>query len=394
RKNSDALAITTPPPYLILKDSENGWPFSYPLTLIKQLNTNVEIQYTPDVEDYDIDIDINTDQMMNDEYFASMLAHEILHGMGIYYLIQPLSDMLPNLGFSSEVVMPPVDTVEYENEEGILKEIKTFLPPSVYEKNFVNLEKLVNSKIVSNNNNNFISSDYYYFNETYYWAFKDLPLNIYVHQPLLENSEKIQLQQFNQTLFNWGGYPIAQNFYKSAISENSIGFLTTEGDILKLQTYNNEYVGDFFHISTPYSCESKFKCSIEDETDHHKLEYGPNFVMLPKYYVMDMNVEEKIQTYAPHNQYGLLSDGIVHMLTTMGWTERNHTRNDKNYIVLMPDDLKNLQIIESVNPSNIELKINDEQNIASLVSSDGTSFQHVSSRFILLTILFVIFFLI
>jgi len=129
RKDSDALAITTPPPYLILKDSENGWPFSYPLTLIKQLNTNVEIQYVSDTEDYDIDIDINTDQMMDDKYFTSMLAHEILHGMGIFYLIQPLSNMLPNLGFSSEIVMPPIDTAEYENEDGVLKEIKTFLPP-------------------------------------------------------------------------------------------------------------------------------------------------------------------------------------------------------------------------------------------------------------------------
>jgi len=393
RKNSDALAITTPPPYLILKDSENGWPFSYPLTLIKQLNTNIEIQFAPDDEDYDIDIDINTDQMLEDQYFTSMLAHEILHGMGIYYLIQPLSTMLPNLGFSSEVVMPPVDTAEYENNDGILKEIKTFLPPSIYEKNFIDLQKLVNDNLNLSNNNTLVASDYYFFNESYYWAFKDLPLNMYVHQPNLEDSEIMQLQQFNQTLFNWRGYPIAQDFFKSASSANSIGFLTTEGDIVKLQTYDNEYSGDFFHISTPYSCESKFKCTIEDETDHHKLEFGPNFVMLPKYYAFDMTVEEKINTFAPHNQYGLLGDGVVHMLTTMGWTERNHTRNDKNYIILMPEDLQNLQILDPVNPSTVELNINDEQDIQALVSGANTSFYYASSKFIILSVIFTLLFL-
>jgi len=331
---------------------------------------------------------------MDDKYFTSMLAHEILHGMGIFYLIQPLSNMLPNLGFSSEIVMPPIDTAEYENEDGVLKEIKTFLPPSVYKKNFINLEKFVNNNFnITNNNTTLITSDYYFFNESYYWAFKDLPMNMYVHQPLIEDYEKTQLEQFNQTLFNWRGYPIAEDFYKSAITENSIGFLTNEGDILRLQTYNNEYSGDFFHISTPYSCESKYKCSIEDNTDHHQLEYGPDFVMLSKYYIMDMTVEEKINTFAPNNQYGLLGDGIVHMLTTMGWTERNHTRNNKDYIVLMPEDLENLQIIEPVNSNNIEINIYKEQEIAKLVSGSNISIRYVSSKLIILSLILIIIFL-
>ncbi|ORX50425.1 hypothetical protein BCR36DRAFT_327290 [Piromyces finnis] len=393
RKNSTALAITSPPPYIILKDSENGWPFSYPYTLIKQLNTNIKIQYDSNITDYDINIDINTDQMMNDKYFTSMLAHEILHGMGIYYIIKPLSKMIPDFEFSPELIMPPIDYNVYENEEGILKEIKTFLPPSIYEKNFINLEKLIKNKD-SNDTSNFVSPDYYLFNEDYYLAFRDLKLKYYIHQPMIDDSEKTQLQQFNETLFHWKGYSIAHNFYKSATSENGIGFLTNEGDIIKLQTYNNEYSGDFFHVSTPYHCESISKCSIEDETDHHLLKYGPNFVMLSKYYVFDMTVEEKIEAFAPNNRYGLLGDGIVHMLTTMGWTERNSTRNNKNYIVLNSEELENLQIVGPVHPNTIELKLDHNQSLFSLISSDSNiSFQYTPLKCIILTLVLTIIFL-
>ncbi|ORX77378.1 hypothetical protein BCR32DRAFT_247999 [Anaeromyces robustus] len=367
RSNSSALAITTPPPYLVLKDSEKGWPFSYPLTLIKQLNTDLEIQYAPDEDDYDIDIDINTDKMGDFEYFTAMLAHEILHGMGIYYLIQPLSMTIPDFNNGNDMVIPPINIIETEDELDSSKKIefKTFLPPSIYERNFVDLEKMIE-------NNGSLSEDYYFFNENYYGAFKDIPLNFTIHQPIQDNIEEQSLQNFNETIYNWKGTSLAQDFYHTASYSNSVGFLTQEGDILKIQTYDNEYSSDLFHISTPYYCESKEKCTIEEETDHHLLDFGPNFVMLSKYYLMELNAEEKIEHCAPNNTYGLLGDGLVHMLTTMGWTEKNHEPNDKLYYIVMEDELNSIELEDPVNPTNDELKlITNQLDVASLTASDA-----------------------
>jgi len=373
RKDNDALAITSPPPYLVLKNSENGWPFSYPVTLIKQLNIDVEIQYADGEDDVDIDIDINTDKMSDHKYFAGMLAHEILHGMGIYYLIEPLSDMLPNFNITPEVVLPPMDINEYDGADSVLLDIKSFLPPSVYEKNFVDLKKMIE-------NEGKLTENYYFFNESYYGAFRDFPLNMYIYQPTLDESEKRAYQQFNESLHHWEGYSIAKNFYKAGSTANSVGFLTNKGEVIKLQTYDNEYSGDLSHISTPYFCESRNKCSIEDETDHHLLPYGPNFVMLSKYYLMGLSAEEKIQLIAPNNTYGLLGDNIVHMLTTMGWTEKGHERNTKKYYVLLQDDLFNLKIDGPVNPTPKELNLNSTNyNLAAVVSSASSNIYKLSN---------------
>ncbi|KAL6612936.1 hypothetical protein U3516DRAFT_751136 [Neocallimastix sp. 'constans'] len=368
RRTSNALAVTTPPPYLVLKDSINGWPFSYPLTLIKQLNTDVKIQYSPGDDDYDIEIDVNTDQMGDYEYFTGMLAHEILHGMGIYYLIQPLSSMLPNFNVTSKIIVPPLNVVETENSEYDNEiEIKSFLPPSVYEKNFVDLEKMVKF-------NGSLSENYYFFNDDYYRAVKDISLDYNIHQPIQLETEKEQLKQLNDTLYNWEGYQEANDFYQASISSSSIGFLTKEGDIIKLQTYENEYTGDFFHVSTAYECESKEKCTVEEKTDQHKLQYGPNFVMLSKYYLLDLTAEQKIELCSPNNTYGLLGDGLVHILTTLGWTEKGHQPNTKLYYVLMEDELKTLQLEGSANPTSEQLKINNDRlNIAAILPSSSSS---------------------
>lgn len=302
------------------------------------------------------------------EYFTGMLAHEILHGMGIYYLIQPLSSMLPGLNVTNEVVVPPLNIIESEDsEQGKKIEIKSFLPPSIYEKNFVDLEKMIFF-------NGSLSENYYFFKEDYYLAIKDVPLDYSIHQPIQDENEQEQLQEFNKKIVEWKGYPMANNFYQAAVSSNSVGFLTQEGDIIKLQTYKDEYTGDFFHVGTLYECESKEKCTIEETTDQHELNYGPNFVMLSKYYLLDLNAEEKVELCAPNNTYGLLGDGLVHMLTTMGWTEKGHSPNDKLYYVLMEEDINNLILEGSVNPSNDQLKIsNDRLNVASILPSNTSS---------------------
>jgi len=355
--------------------------------LIKQLNTDVNIQYADGEDDVDIDIDINTDKMFDHQYFAGMLAHEILHGMGIYYLIQPLSDMLPDFNISPDVVLPPMNINEYEGENSVLLDVQSFLPPSIYEKNFVDLEKMID-------NEGRLTENYYFFNESYYGAFRDFPLNMYVHQPLDKNEENIP-QQFNESLHHWEGYSIAKDFYQAGSTANSVGFLTNKGEIIKLQTYDNEYSGDLSHVSTPYFCESRNKCSIEDETDHHLLPFGPNFVMLSKYYLMGLSAEEKIQLIAPNNTYGLLGDNIVHMLTTMGWTEKGHERNSKKYYVLLEDDLIDLKIDEPVNLTPKELNLNSTNfNLAAVVSSASLNFNKLSniilfiSTFIITSILF------
>jgi len=391
RNTNDALAITSPPPYLILKDSINGWPFSYPLTLIKQLNTNVEIQYSPGEDDCDIEIDINTDQMGNYEYFTGMLAHEILHGMGIFYLIQPLSSMLPDFSVSTDIVVPPLDVTKNENpQQGNEFEIKYFLPPSIYEKNFVDLKKIIKY-------DGSPSENYHFFNEEYYRIIKDVPVGYNIHHPIQNEIENQCLQQLNADIGNWKGYPVAHNFYQASISQNSVGFLTQEGEIIKLQTYENEYTGDFFHISTPYDCESKEKCTIEEKTDQHKLPYGPDFVMYSKYYLLDLTAEEKIALCSPNNNYGLLGDGIVHILTTMGWTEKGHPPNDKLYYVLMEDELSTLDLVGSVYPSNEHLNISNSNNInvesvhLSSSASSNFIFQNFLWTFLSIQIFFTIF---
>jgi len=325
--------------------------------------------------------------MGDNQYFAGMLAHEILHGMGIYYLIQPLSNMIPDFGIKPDVVLPPMDINEYEGDGGVLLDVKTFLPPSIYEKNFVDLKKMVEM-------NGVLTENYYFFDENYYGAFRDFPLNFVVHRPL-EDDEELDRQQFNRVLSNWRGYPIAENFYQAGSTANSVGFLTKEGEIIKLQTYDNEYSNDLFHISTPYDCESHNKCSIEDTTDHHLLKYGPDFVMLSKYYLMGLTAEEKIELIAPNNTYGLLGDNIVHMLTTMGWTEKGHEPNNKLYYVILQEELSNLNIEESVNPNNNDLNYNNTRfNLASIVSSSSSGVYTKLSKNLLFISGFIITFII
>jgi len=336
---------------LRLSNDTNSPPYLFPQSLVKQLILNKE----PDYESIDFVIAMDNMKRIEDmpEYgkLDAILLHEITHALGFlsFVNVKPLScsdkaipliyriskthndkdifKVLPETApyFDSEVLN--AETLEEFNYQSDISKV-SFYPLTIFEKNIVDAQ---------NNDEIFDEFGYLFrdfekcFGENA--TFKDITFKNYTTCFNNLSSEKKELITF-----------ITDNYLTK---ENSIGFLTNNGNVVPLQTFNDIFL---FGSSVSHTKYKDMSFLIEGTKEHDELNaetlvvdeefayshYDENFLM--NFAGDNLTRDLLFKTVAKNNTHGLMGPGIVDILKTMGWTEKGDSKNNNQYY--LAEDVK------------------------------------------------------
>jgi len=345
------LAAVIDPNFVPLKTSKksSSIPYLYPQALVKQLKLNKE----PDYKKNDFVLVINNcnsiPEFRNNE-IRSILIHEILHGLGFLS-----STKVINL----DNVNNP--TVNFDNNSTY-----AFLP---YVTPFYN-EKMLEINDVQEYSSELLNTELSKF--TPFSSFDKYIVSIETGKKIFEGL-KSYYEELNKNCLPTDGAPFTyQNFTTIFIKEcfgnnlssktqekiadvienyfkfNSLGFLTKDGEIIPLQTFNGMYTSasSVSHPTNPvYNLINEKKddpdFSVEDimnvnngifNLDVILENYDENFIL---YYADQDNftVEEMMELLPNNKKHPLIGDGIVKVMQTLGWTTKGEKRSKSVYYV-------------------------------------------------------------
>ncbi|OUM62752.1 hypothetical protein PIROE2DRAFT_20755 [Piromyces sp. E2] len=129
-------------------------------------------------------------------------------------------------------------------------------------------------------------------------------------------------------------------------TKKSIGFLTKDGTVEPLQTFDNSYMyGSSVHHTDYKKYDELMELFREDKEMEKKYDEGEFFnetnieKYLDKEYVMYFKIGDNVsrelfkKTAGKYNKHDLIGQGIVEILKTLGWTEKDEPRSNEMYYV-------------------------------------------------------------
>ncbi|ORY74161.1 hypothetical protein LY90DRAFT_502665 [Neocallimastix californiae] len=363
----------------------NEPPYLYPQALVKQLNLNTEYNFKK--RDFTL---VFNNFKNNPEIRVGMkdtirtIIHEIIHGFGFMNLESPdyLNDgnNIFNIGSSdlmdentniNDVILFP--TPLYRMDLELLNKAKTceeldvfiannfvgFTPLTVYEKNFVSTR--TKQKLFKDIGH--LHNDFNCIHDT---------SDLFDDKKKLDCYENLNPQ--TQQIIS----EIPSKYY---FEKDTLGFLTNNGTIIPLQTFdkgyssssieldkleklykeefekynNKELIKEICHDSTSEKCiqfneeSKKFKEKIQIEVEALEKDifsnietyigdkindyFGEDFIMYYSGYDTDLSNEFMLEHFGKINRHGLIGNGIVDILKTMGWTEKGKPKSNDIYYV-------------------------------------------------------------
>jgi len=358
---TDALAGVTDINYVPLKSSKNysSSPvasYLYPQALAKQLKLNKK----PDYKKNDFIMLISNCEYCKNNEFRSLFIHELFHGLGFstrnyMYLLDDRDD------YTSEDAQQSIDYHEDEHYAifpyrvpfygEIMREItsvedyyrhinntqiSSFPPFNIYDKYIVTLDS---------GESLFKDLSFYYKELNRKCLPKDgssLLVKNFANKDAKECFKKLS----HNTQKTISGH--IEKFFKS----NTLGFLTKDGDVVPLQTFDNSYepgtsithprnalfdvLVDKFSEDDPdydYIYEHLYDPDTEDFKKEGILEYYDDNYILYFTEGEDISVEEMIEQYPNNKKHPLIGNGIVKIMKTLGWTEKGKQRSKKVYYI-------------------------------------------------------------
>jgi len=347
--------------YVALKSSSDNAseaPFLYPQALSKQLNFNKE---EPDYKKNDFIMIINNwksgpSEYRNNEY-RDILIHELLHGLGfvssgiirklddndVFNIDEGTENLLFNENDQYTIFREPIPSfddqlMEITNIEEYMNQLyhtklSKFIPFNIFDKYIVSLEsgesmyndlqffyKTLNGNCLPKDGSDLLM--------------KDLT-NKYIkdcYENLHPNIQKIIESKIN-----------------SFFNAHTLGIKTKDGEIIPLQTLSKQYQpgSSVSHIANPLvdalmqltegeldsneSLEEFIDFSTETVKEEAILKYYDDNFILYFSDEVDYTIEESMEYFPNNEKHPLIGDGIVKIMTTLGWTEKGEKRSNDIY---------------------------------------------------------------
>jgi len=325
------VGMTYSPIYIALKESSssNEREYAYPQALAKQLNLDKEVDFS----NHDLIIYLNT-HMAKDDFSEIITTHEIIHGLGFMGngVVVGKSIGIPNI--KDEIFSPYV----YYDIEKIAKNtynynLLGFLPFTVFEKHIVAIEDQDN-----------------YLYRTGYDEFFNNSVNITSYSLDFNSSTEEQfsvLSKIYSEIFKDNEYlDKYRKITKLYFIHDSIGFKSSDGEVITLQTFNDVYSSSSSgnHMAVPFKCEALNTCHTDNIND-----YDNDYLM---YYSFPFQFKASDMLKKFKNEYGIIGPKLMKILTTIGWTEKGKESDNKVYYVSnndFPDVYDNLFELKSNN---------------------------------------------
>jgi len=352
---------TYSPIYVALKEGPNEREYAYPQALAKQLSLDKEIEFS----DHDLIIYLNTN-MANENYSELITTHEILHGLGFMGNGVVIGKSIGMKDITEELFSPYIYYDIKNVGQNFNYQLLGFLPFTVYEKHIVAVDE-PNTYLYRNG-----------FDEFYN---KSVNITSYILNTLSSSSDQFSVLSgiYKDIYSKSKNLSIYRKIAQLYITQNAVGFKSSDGEIIKLQTFNNKYLSasTICHIAVPFKCETLNTCSSIDVND-----YDNDYLMyfsLP----LKLNVNELLKKF--NNRHDFIGPKIMKILTTIGWAEKGNEYDNKTYYVVddqFPDIYDNLFEINSNNKM-----INNKE---SAISKSNNLNSHFISIIILLLLLFFI----
>jgi len=367
-------AHTNSPVYYSLKHPNEVNNYSYPISLVKQLLTDEPIKFN-EINNYDIYTVFDVSSLGDDCYIEPTLIHEILHGLGFYSQLKPIKG-----GYLGENI--PVYGNNYyltnlfmvDDEASSKTTIKGFVPPNVWEKNFVD-PKNPNS---------------YYIDDSFV-SIGDIKMNYEMHEPVYL-IEKNNLKNFPNDLEKWEGMNTSIEFYEKSHHSNSVAFKTKDNSLLYLCTFDNGDDPDLSHVGNEFfTYKSKYNVEYNNHIDE-------NFLFYPENINIHLSNEEKIKRFGNGKTIGVIGYGLINALETLGYHRKGTPEDTTVYHVQTHEVLNSGHVIDGHNDdsgiiiSNGSVEDNHKNNTSgAFLRSASSSFLYVISFSILCKILFSFF---
>jgi len=304
------MGITYPPTFVSLKENINDEPYLYPQALVKQLEIDSKIEF----EEMDFQIYLNSDYHPNPSQDNRDLiaAHEIIHGLGFFHQINPVSVYINNYRnyFRNDFALPPINYLETDND--IIFEGWT--PFSIFDRYIVSTAD---------------PSDYLHKKLMKYMD-HDIGVQVSKRRPTTSqyNAFKNAFQALeNDNEANEGGVEVARLFS----TLNAVGFHTKDGKVVELQTFDGTYesASSISHTNVPFSCKSSSTCNVSNNPSITE-NYLMYFTVISK-----ASTSKLISLFEDKSTHKLIGDDIVSIMCTLGWTEKNgkNSGNGSSYIL-------------------------------------------------------------
>jgi len=304
------MGITYPPTFIPLKESIDSPEYLYPQALVKQLSIDQEIKY--DETDFIIFLNSNYRPDVNHDNRALIAAHEILHGLGFFHQINPLSVYLANVEpfFQYDFALPPINLIEGRD----FVRYDGWTPYSIFDK-----------YIVSSNN-----PDDYLHKKLEKFRDHDISFEVNAQTTTAEELNIVvktfkELENDQQAMA--GGIEVADLFS----TLHAVSFRTKDNTIVELQTFDGVYesASSISHINVPFECKNSGSCSVGG----HKpgVDYLMYFTVISK-----ASTDTLINAFADYSPHPLIGPNIVKIMTTIGWNEKNaqsSSNDDSKYSV-------------------------------------------------------------
>jgi len=358
------VGMTYAPIYIALKDSPDGREYAYPQALAKQLNLDKEVDFA----EHDLIVYLNT-HMAKEDFSELVVTHEILHGLGFMGNGVVVGKSIGINDMEEELFSPYVYYDIEVNGDSYNYQFLGFLPFTVYEKHIVSLKD---------------PNTYLYrtgFDEFYH---KSVNITSYSLNALSSTKEQFSvLSQIYKDIYKASSS--IDKYRKNAdlyLTNNSIGFKASDGEIITLQSFDNKYLSSSTacHVAVPFKCESFKQCFSENIE-----EYDNNYLM---YFSFPTKFKTSEMLKKFNNNYGLIGPNILKILTTIGWTEKGKPEDQRTYYVTndqFPDVYNNLFEINAINKMN-----GNNRKESNLVSASITLNSHILSIIILILLLIFI----
>jgi len=357
-----AYAMVIDRNFVSLKSSTDSVSYLYPQALSKQLNLDKE----PNYKKNDFIMAVNSNPKYRDNEIRHILIHEMLHGLGfasgnnlirasdkedqndeldklyLYSLFEPdkkltysiIPTAFPLL--DEKKLQEVTNAVEYA-EALSNTEVSKFLPQVIFDKYLVSLE--TGEKLYD---------DFGLYHEEL--NKKCLPQDgtTLLMDDINNQFAKNCYEKFSPEKQDAIKHIVEDHYFKA----NSLGFLSKNGDIVSLQTFENsfDFGSSVSHPRDPFydyyenllneyyiNNDTSFFDLIDQSTGSYKLEslveyYDDNYIL---YFSDDTNmtVEEMIELFPNNKKHPLIGDGIVNVLKTLGWKEKGEPKGNEIYYV-------------------------------------------------------------
>jgi len=338
-------------------NDKNTPPYLYPRALVKQLNI-ANRTANPDKNDFTLILNNfkpknnNETSSSTSQEYGRKIIHEMIHGMG----------------FVTQLKLTELKKEEIKSE---MKEKRIGNEDVIDKANFTDIEnlKVLPSRVFYFDDDDFEELDSLDKFEKAYENSKFIgfsPLTIFTKNIVDINTKKYLfensgfLYQELNSCFNVGSVSL-QDYEKASIEDcfnslkgstkdlissltknyffkhKSLGFLTSDGQVIPLQTFDGEFysgtsidhidstnVNSNLHDINPFLSLLLNKDNLQKFLDEEFLMYFTEFDNFPLKIILD-------SLLVKNNKHGLIGPGTINILKTLGWAEKGENFREEQY---------------------------------------------------------------